>query len=153
MSPGVVMPRCMMCRIWALRIVRRASSSQRQSSISTCCLMLTILSIFTAATICSLQRVMFFPYLTGTLYAHRYFLPPPLCFRFRQKAWDADHLFSLPLNNASTAQPPHCDIISPEKRFSLPLRNRFLQQVFAAFGLWAVSMSSIGYNEDSCQNK
>jgi len=59
----------------------------------------------------------------------------PISNRFRQKAWDADHLFSLPLNNASTAQPPHCDIISPEKRFSLPLRNRFLQQVFAAFGL------------------
>jgi len=59
----------------------------------------------------------------------------PISNRFRQKAWDADHLFSLPLTNASTAQPPHCDIISPEKRFSLPLRNRFLQQVFAAFGL------------------
>ena len=39
--------------------------------------------------------------------------------------------------NATSAQPntPYCDIISQEKRFSLPLRNRFLQQVFAAFGL------------------
>jgi len=69
----------------------------------------------------------------------------PISNRFRRKTWDEDGLFSSSLsgdiyadNNVTTAQPtntPYCDIISPETRFSLPLRNRFLQQVFAAFGL------------------
>merc|ERR1719309_1866207 len=69
----------------------------------------------------------------------------PISNRFRKKTWDEDGLFSSSLsgdiyadNNVTTAQPtntPYCDIISPETRFSLPLRNRFLQQVFAAFGL------------------
>jgi len=69
----------------------------------------------------------------------------PISNRFRKKSWDEDGLFSSSLsgdiyadNNVTTTQPtntPYCDIISPETRFSLPLRNRFLQQVFAAFGL------------------
>lgn len=45
----------------------------------------------------------------------------------------------LPLGNltsSSSSQLAHyCDTVSQETRFSLPLRNQYLQQVFAAFGL------------------
>ena len=80
------------------------------------------------------------------------------------KSWDDDGLFSfqnveeIDIYNNATPVPPStsvhqqfCDNITPEtryncpklenqqnysfRRYSLPLRNRYLQQVFAAFGL------------------
>ena len=87
----------------------------------------------------------------------------PLIFidQISSKSWDSDGLFDLSSNqedydddfedidvdidvNVNTTSPPtfanrfsaFCDIIPSETRFSLPLRNRYLQQVFAAFGLW-----------------
>ena len=72
------------------------------------------------------------------------------------KSWDADGFFSSSDNtdkdfvefdvdldiNATQSPPtfatrfsPLCDTVSSETRFALPLRNRYLQQIFAAFGL------------------
>jgi len=69
----------------------------------------------------------------------------PISNRFRLKSWDSDGLFSSGIYSDSAGAnisqstqdkpTPSCDIISDEKRFSLPLKNRYLQQVFAAFGL------------------
>lgn len=72
----------------------------------------------------------------------------PLTDHLAFKSWDDDGLFSfqnveeIDIYNNATPVPPStsvhqqfCDNITPETRYSLPLRNRYLQQVFAAFGL------------------
>jgi len=72
----------------------------------------------------------------------------PIDVKFRSKPWEKDglfdeDLFSLPSimrPNSSESPPsmsPHssCDTLSDETRFSLPLRNRYLQQIFSVFGL------------------
>ena len=72
------------------------------------------------------------------------------------KSWDADGFFSssdktdndfdefdVDLDINATQSPPTfatrfsplCDTVSSETRFALPLRNRYLQQIFSAFGL------------------
>lgn len=68
----------------------------------------------------------------------------PISNRFRPKSWDVDGLFTSYSTKDAVAgnttileesNPQFCDIILPETRFSLPLKNRFLQQIFAVFGL------------------
>merc|ERR1719383_1077914 len=68
----------------------------------------------------------------------------PLSKSFREQSWGMDELFETsespletsesPLLN-STVKQSVCDTISLETRFSLPLRNQYLQQIFSAFGL------------------
>merc|ERR1712059_199255 len=72
----------------------------------------------------------------------------PISNRFRTKSWEEEGFFDdddlsdsrLSKQNSSLSLPgssqhSHCDILSPETRYSLPLRNRYLQQIFGAFGL------------------
>jgi len=66
----------------------------------------------------------------------------PLSQRFRVSSWDLDGLFDQPstdkfrpVRSNTTAGESVCDNISLETRFSLPLRNQYLQQIFAAFGV------------------
>jgi len=80
----------------------------------------------------------------------------PLAENIITKSWDADGYFSssdktdrenaefnVDLDINATQSPPTfatrfsplCDTVSLETRFALPLRNRYLQQIFAAFGL------------------
>jgi len=72
----------------------------------------------------------------------------PISARFRSKPWEVDglfdeDLFSLPfvMRPNSSHSPPsmsqnsYCDTLPDETRFSLPLRNRYLQQIFSVFGL------------------
>jgi len=73
----------------------------------------------------------------------------PISNRFRHKSWEDEGLFgedppdtpspsTFAFTNSSLGTLPtsqNCDSISLEQRFSLPLRNRYLQQIFAALGL------------------
>lgn len=74
----------------------------------------------------------------------------PVSQRFRRTPWEEETFFHNDDNDDNPDaggqhvvngswkgqfSQPTCDTISPETRFSLPLRNQYLQQVFAAFGL------------------
>lgn len=66
----------------------------------------------------------------------------PVNNRLRHKSWDQEGMFdalsstsNCSLNTATTSQLSVCDTVSDETRFSLPLRNRYLHQIFSVFGL------------------
>jgi len=68
----------------------------------------------------------------------------PISERFHTRSWEEDGAIfdppesnNVPLNASlgSVPSPAHCDSISLETRFSLPLKNRYLEQIFSALGL------------------
>ncbi len=62
---------------------------------------------------------------------------------FSEDEFDMD-MSDMPINSSSINFSPltSCDKISTETRFSLPLRNQYLQQIFAAFGVaWPTTVS------------
>ncbi|XP_023328035.1 ER degradation-enhancing alpha-mannosidase-like protein 1 [Eurytemora carolleeae] len=65
----------------------------------------------------------------------------PLLSRFRENDWDlfdsppSPSLNSSSFSSSSVLPDSVCLQISPETRFSLPLRNQYLQQIFSAFGV------------------
>jgi len=70
----------------------------------------------------------------------------PISPRFRDKPWEDDVIFDdwfsdkiqdifKNTTTPSKTYPQSCDKISLETRYSLPIRNQYLQQVFSAFGL------------------
>jgi len=64
----------------------------------------------------------------------------PLSNRFRDNDWVDEGLFDQdawtpPPRTNTTYSESVCDTVSLESRFSLPLRNQYLEQIFAAFGV------------------